>query len=382
MSATASEVASSRSTATAPSGSWDWWLLGVVVALVALGLLMILSASSVMADQRYGDALRFVTRQLIGLGLGLGAAVSVLVIPWGWFRTGSRWILGASVVMLALVWTPLGHGANGARRWLDVGLLNLQPSEMAKVAIILFASDYLARNAHQLNRAGGLLPLLGLCGVPIVLTSIQPDFGSTVILVGLVGYLLILAGLRSSWVVLGGVATVAALSFVALLQPYRIRRLTSFVDPLENASGDGYQVVQAWIALAQGGLTGQGLGTGVAQRGFLPEAHTDFIGAVVGEELGAIGWLVMVACYGVVLWRGTTIAARANGLYGNLLAGGVTTLLTVQAIINLGVIVGWVPPKGLVLPFVSYGASAVVVHILCIGLLLRVGLESPARRTR
>ncbi len=372
-------------TAAAPqsrTGSWDWWLLGVTFGLCGLGLLMILSASSVMADQNYGDALRFVTRQIMGLGIGLAAAVTALVVPWRWYRTRAHYVLGASALMLALVWTPLGHGAKGARRWLDLGPLNIQPSEVAKVAVILFASHYLAKNAHKLkDLVGGVLPLLGLCGIPIFLTFIQPDFGSTVILCGLVGYLLIVAGMRTLWVMIGGTVAVAGLASLAVLAPYRIRRLASFTDPLENASGDGYQVVQGWIALAQGGLFGQGLGNGIAQRGFLPEPHTDFIGAVIGEELGAIGWLVMVACYGIVLWRGTVLASRAGGLYGNLLAGGVTTLLAVQAIINLGVIVGWVPPKGLVLPFVSYGASAVVVHVLCIGLLLRVGLESPARRT-
>ncbi len=178
---------------------------------------------------------------------------------------------------------------------------------------------------------------------------------------------------------MGAVAVVLG-AILAVIEPYRVRRLLSFTDPLENADGSGYQVVQGWIAMASGGWTGQGLAGGVAQRGNLPEAHTDFIAAVVGEDLGAIGVSVMVAAFVVLVWRGYGIAARATDLYGALVATALSTLLASQALVNLGVLVGWAPPKGLVLPFLSYGASAVVAHLLCVGILLRISIHADPDR--
>lgn len=363
------------------AGGWDWWLLATSIALAGFGLLMILSASSVHADARYGDALRFVTRQSMGLGMGLAAAVAALVVPWRWYRSGNWYLYALMILMLLLVWTPLGEGANGARRWLNFGLMNVQPSELVKVGLILFASNYLAGNAGRMDDLlGTIAPLVTLCAVPIVLVFLEPDFGSTVILSALLAYLLLVAGLRKSWMALLGVAASAVLAVAMVAEPYRMRRLTSFSDPLGDAEGDGYQVVQAWIAMGSGGATGKGLGTGVAQSGFLPEAHTDFIGAVVAEELGAVGWVALVAAYGILLWRGTVIASNARTLYGNLVAGGVTTLLASQVVVNLGVIVGLLPPKGLVLPFLSYGATAAIANVLCVGILLRIGLEGGSRK--
>lgn len=379
MSATTATITDSAAPADASrDGGWDWWLLSTSLVLAALGLLLILSASSDMADSRYGDALRFVTRQGLGMLVGMVGAVVALTVPWGWYRGRPMWALaGLVLVSLLLVWSPLGVGANGARRWLDLGLLNVQPSEFAKIAVILVGANYLAHNAHRIDDIlGVVLPLCMMVAVPTVLVLLEPDFGSMVILVGLLGYQLIIAGLPKKWIAGGLGLGGAGLGLLAVAEPYRLRRLTSFMHPFEDMEGDGYQVIQGWIAMGTGGVAGRGLGGGAAQSGFLPEAHTDFIAAVMAEEAGAIGWVAMVALYGILLWRGTVIANRASSLYGTLLAGGVTTLLMAQTVVNLGVIVGWVPPKGLVLPFLSYGASAVMIHVVCVALLLRVGLES------
>lgn len=366
------------------AGHPDWWLLGATVLLAGWGLLMILSASSVHADTEYGNALRYVSRQGAGLLFGTAVALAVLRVPWLWLRQSAWWVYGGALLALALVLTPLGNHAGGAARWLSIGGVNFQPSEAAKVAIVLALAHYLAANEGRLrDLVGVVLPGIGVAAPAIVLVLMEPDFGTTVILVGLLGVMLYVAGLQWRWVLTGGAVAATSLGVIAVLAAYRVRRLAAFTDPHADPSDSGYQVVQAWIAMAQGGLFGQGLGAGVAQAGFLPEAHTDFIAAVIGEELGAIGWIAIVVVHGIVIWRGTVIASRARDLFGTLLAAGVTALLAAQVLINLGVVSGWVPNKGLVLPFLSYGATAAMVHVLCIGLLLRVALEGPpaARET-
>ncbi|MBN2800692.1 MAG: cell division protein FtsW [Deltaproteobacteria bacterium] len=358
-------------------GAWDWPLVLLTAVLVVFGLFMILSASSSHADAVYGDSLTFFNRQVAGVLLGVGVSIGVTVVPWRWLRAVGYPAAGLSFLGLMLVFTPLAYTANGATRWIHVGV-NIQPSEFAKVGLILMLATFLQRNEGRMRDwtilvTAGVLSL-GLIG-PVF---IEPDFGTTVVMSGLVGVMLFVAGLRWRWVMgLGGLG-VLALFGLAILEPYRIVRLTSFTDPLADGSGSGYQVVQGWIALASGGTFGNGLATGLAQRGFLPEAHTDFILAVVGEELGGVGLFVFLMIYLAMLWRGVTIASRAVDLYGRLLGAALTAMLAAQAIINLGVVVGWVPAKGLVFPFLSYGASAVVVHLFSVGLLLRVSMETRA----
>lgn len=355
----------------------DWWLLGSVVILAAFGLMMILSASNLAADARYGNGLHFVGRQALGLSAAAVALLAIVFVPYGWLRKLAWPTYLAGLVGLCLVFTPLGYQAYGAVRWISLGGLNIQPSEFAKLGLILVMAHYLAANEGRLaDLVGVVVPALVVAVPMVLLLLLEPDFGTTVITCWLVFVMLFVAGLSWRWVVaLGGLGAVA-LGFIAILEPYRIERLKNLGDPFLDPEGGGYQVIQGWIALASGGWAGQGLAAGVAQRGGLPEPHTDFISAVVGEELGAVGWLAMVALYLVVVWRGFGIAARATDLFGALVATALTTLLASQAVINLGVVVGWMPAKGLVLPFLSYGASAVVAHGLAIALLLRVGLHA------
>lgn len=359
---------------TVSTGRFDWWLFLTTVGLIGLGLLMMLSASSLKADAEYGNAFHFVGRQLSALGLGAGLAVGVLLTPWRTLRKAAVWMYAADFVLLLTVYTQ--PAVNGSHRWIKLGFINVQPSEYAKIAIIMVLANYLAANEGRIKDFWGVLIPAVLLPVPILaVVFLEPDFGSFLVLSVLVGLLLFVAGLQWRWIVGGGSLAGAGIAFLLVLEPYRVKRLHSFGDPFADTSGAGYQVVQGWIALASGGWFGHGLGTGVAQRGFLPEAHTDFISAVIGEELGAAGWIAVIVAYMIVIWRGTYIASRAPDLFGQLVAMGVTGLLGMQAIINLGVVCGWLPAKGLVLPFLSYGASAVTVHVICIGLLLRVGLE-------
>lgn len=354
---------------------FDWPLLVLWSMLAGLGLLMILSASSMQADAKYGDSMRFVVRQVAGLGLGVVFTGVLLATPRAWIRrlVWPSFLLAFGGLLMVL--TPLAHTANGATRWFRAGPINVQPSEFMKIAFVLALAHYLSINEGKLRDpaivlTSGLLLLVTVIGI-----LPQKDFGTTVILFGLAGILLFVAGLR--WVHLAGFVGVvgAALGLLIAVEPYRMKRLVSFTDPFQDQEGAGYQVVQGWIALATGGTFGQGLASGVAQRGFLPEAHTDFISAVVGEELGAIGWVLMVACFAGVVWRALAIASRSRDLFGMLVCVGLAALIGAQTIINLSVVGGLMPNKGLVLPFMSYGASAALAHTMVIGLLLRFSLD-------
>jgi cell division protein FtsW len=359
----------------------DWPLLVTALALAAFGMLAILSASSLGADATYENRFHFVLRQSTGLVIGAAVGAAVVGIPYAWLRRLAWPLWLVSVVLLVAVLTPwLGHTAKGATRWISLGPVNVQPGEIAKVALIAMLSHYLANNRGRLADIVGVgLPGLGLVLPLVVLVIFQKDFGTTVILLGLAGVLFFAAGLQWRWMLGGALAVASLLGFLIAVEPYRVRRLVSFLDPFADPDGAGYQVVQGWIALATGGLFGTGLASGVAQRGFLPEPHTDFVSAVVGEELGALGWLLVVGLMIALVWRAARIAEKAPDLFGMLAATGIAAMFGAQAIINLGVVCGLLPAKGLVLPFLSYGASAVVVHALCIGVLLKIRLESVAQ---
>jgi cell division protein FtsW len=360
----------------------DWWLVGAVVLLLGFGVLMILSASSLYADARYGDPLHFIARQGMGIGLGLALLVGILLTPFEWVRKAAWPAYLIGLVGLILVFTPLGYKAYAATRWISLGGINIQPSEFAKIGLILVMAHYLSANEGRLADVLGVgIPAVAIPVPMVVLLMLEPDFGSTVLTIALVCVLLFVAGLHWGWMATLGMVLAVPITLGAVLAPYRLRRLVSFLDPFQDIDGSGHQVIQGWIAMASGGWYGQGIASGVAQRGNLPEAHTDFISAVVGEELGVLGWALMAVLFLVIVWRGYGIAARSQTLFGSLVAAALTTLLAMQAVINLGVVVGWMPAKGLVLPFMSYGASAVVAHLLCVALLLRVSMHTDAEPT-
>ncbi len=358
------------------AGAWDWPLFGTVLLLTVLGLVMILSASSLDADARYNDALHFAVRQAVGVMGGSILAAATLFAPHRYFRRAGWPVYLCALIGLFLVLSPLGNEAKGATRWFTIGPVNVQPSEFAKIGWIVMLSQYLSANEGRLRDTFGVVvPVVWLIMPLLGFMVLQKDFGTTVILLGLTGVLLFVAGLQWRWVIGLGAVAVAGLGAMVVIEPYRIQRLTSFVDPFADPGDAGYQVVQGWIALATGGLTGTGLASGVAQRGFLPEAHTDFISAVIGEELGAIGWTFMMLLLMSLVWRSLVIASRSHDLFGMLVASGIAAMFGAQAIINVGVVGGLLPAKGLVLPFLSYGSSAAVVNCWAVGILLRLSME-------
>lgn len=357
----------------------DLGLLLIALALVALGLVTVGSASWFVASELYNDPLHFVKRQGIAVALGLVAMVGLTYTP---YRKLARWaplLYGASIAALFLVWVPgIGHTANGATRWFGVGGFNFQPAELAKMVVLICLAAWLHRHRNSVND----LRILGAAGLgiaPVLLLIIaQPDFGSTAIIVGLSALMVFLAGLRWIWLAPIGVVGVVGLMGVMLSEDYRRARLISFMDPCEYSSTTGYQVCQSLVAIHHGGLTGVGLGAGQSKLLFLPEPYNDFIAAVVGEEMGFLGLVGLIGLYGLFAWRGLTIASRAKEQFGALLASTYTAMIVGQACLNLGVTMSIVPPKGLVLPFMSYGSTAMMVNLAAVGVLLSISAEAHA----
>ena len=351
----------------------------VVGLLCLLGLMMVLSASSVQALHSYGGAWMFFQRQVVWLVLG-GIALAVASrVDYHLWRKLVRPGLLLCLVLLALVLVPgVGLTAGGSTRWLGWGPLVVQPSELAKLVVLFFAADLLARRADRVGERGAIVPpLLVITGATGALIMAQPDMGTTMI-VTLIALTVVFVGglpvIRTAALVVG---TVCAGLVMGLVEGYRRDRLFSFLDPWADAGNTGYQVAQSLVALGSGQLSGVGLGASRAKWGFLPNAHTDFIFAIIGEELGLIGTLLVVALFVTFTVLGIGVALRAPDRFGSLVAAGVTAWVAGQALINMGAVTGRLPVTGVPLPFVSFGGSALVVTMLAVGVLVNVARARP-----
>jgi cell division protein FtsW len=362
-----------------------WLVLVVVVGLLCgIGLMMVLSASSVQALRTSGGAWEFFRRQLIWVGLGAAAMLSGSRFDYRrWRRMGGPLVVVSGVLLLLVLVPGFGVSAGGSSRWLGVGQWRFQPSEMAKLAMILFAGGLLARDADR-RGSGGLAfkPILVATAVLSVLVLLQPDMGTTIILVGLVLIVLFVGGTRLSTMALLTVVCVAGGALVGLVESYRRARLTSFLHPWDDAGNTGYQVAQSLVALGSGKVTGVGLGASRAKWGFLPNAHTDFIFAIIGEELGLLGTLVVLALFVTFAVVGTRAALRAPDRFGTLVAAGITGWVTVQALVNIGAVSAVMPVTGVPLPFVSFGGSSLVITMGAVGILVNVARHGVARQVR
>lgn len=361
---------------------YDLWLICITAALVAWGLLMMYSASAFLAVETYKDPWHYVVRQGVAVVLGLAAMVGLAAVPYRRLRDAAPALWAASLVLLAMVHVPgLSHSAKGAVRWIELGPLHFQPAEFTKLATLIALGSWLHRNRGDIHNPR-TFAIAGLIVAPQALgVIIQPDFGSTAIILVLCAVMYALAGLRTVLMgMLGGVGAIA-LALVAIAEPYRIKRVTSFLHPFADCSGDGYQVCQSLLALHQGGLVGRGMGQSVAKLLFLPEPYNDFIAAVLGEELGLVGMVLLILAYLGLAFVGFRIARRAPDAFGSVLASTFTVMIVGQACLNLGVVMSVVPPKGLVLPFMSYGATAMMMNLAAVGVLLSIsaeGVERPA----
>ena len=362
-------------------------LVLVTLSLVAFGLVMVYSATSAAAAIGNGDPMTYLKRQLIyavaGIALMLAASrfdnrrLRVLAPPLVLAALG----LCALLVLPPLVGVELAPEINGARRWIPLGPASFQPSELAKVALLLFAAMYLARKGAprtlaELWRPIGLLTC-AFCG----LILLQPDLGTTISLVLMLAGMLVVAGVPTGTLAAaGGIAATVGLAAI-WVEPYRRARVLSFLDPWQDAQGAGFQNVQAIIGMGSGGLTGEGLGHGVQKINYLPEAHTDMIFAIIGEELGLVGTTAVIAAFGAFAFAGFTVALRCRNPFGKLVAAGVTSLVCGQAAVNLAAVMGIAPLTGIPLPFVSYGGSSLVILLGAVGILLNIAADerSPQR---
>lgn len=355
----------------------DFTLFLAVLLLTAGGLVMVYSASAILADQRYGSSWHFFLRQVIWVlagGFGMWAAsradlerLRALAIP----------LLLAALVLMLLVCLPgIGKSVGGAQRWFKLGPFSFQPSEILKLAMVLYLADSLDRRRALLGQFSGLFPYLVLLGICMVLLEKQHDFGTAVLLALLTIFLLFLAGIRWLYVLIPLSILVPVFAYLVESASYRMKRITAFLNPWEDPQGTGFQLIQSLVAVGNGGLFGVGLSNSTQKLFYLPAPHTDFIFAIVAEELGLLGAGAVVALFAVFIHRGlrTAFAAgsREGSLFPALLAAGMTGLIGFQALVNLGVVTGLLPTKGIPLPLVSYGGSSMVFTLTAVGFLLNV----------
>jgi len=361
----------------------DFPLLAACLALLGLGLVMITSASSEVAAVQTGNSLYYMIRHLIYLFIGLGVAGVVLLIPLSvWQRLGGVLLCGAFALLLVVLIPGLGREVNGAMRWIDVGVFNVQPSEIAKVFVVIYLAGYLVRRQDEVRESWAgffkpfvvLLPMAGLL-------LLEPDFGATVVMMGAAAAMLFLGGVGLFRFALMVALAVGAVFVLVQTQEYRLQRLITFTDPWADQFGSGYQLTQALIAFGRGEWLGVGLGNSIQKQFYLPEAHTDFVFAVLAEELGLVGAVVTVGLFFFVGVRALFIglwAEQAKQFFAAYVAYGLAFLWIGQFLINVGVNVGLLPTKGLTLPFLSYGGSSLVICCVSLALLLRIEWE---RRT-
>ncbi len=355
-------------------------LTATVIALICIGIVMIYSASCVNAMQTFHDSLYYLKRHLLFLGMGLIASYAVLTIDYRQMQPHARLLLAVSVVLLALVLIPhIGKESYGARRWFKIGVFHFQPSELAKLAVIIYTADFLARKQQVIKSFRyGFLPPIMVMGIVCILTVKQPDLGTTVETAVVVLTMLLLAGARLRHMALVVLSGVAAVTYLVIKEPYRMNRIIAFLDPWQDSQGIGFQLTQSQIALGSGGVFGVGLGHGQQKLFYLPAAHTDFILSIIGEELGLIGTFSVVLLFCLFIWQGTRIVRQTNNAFGYFLSIGIVMMLGLQAMVNVGVSIGAFPTKGLPLPFISYGGSALIFHLVAIAILLNIAKTQDA----
>lgn len=357
----------------------DKVLFIATLLLVCASIVMVYSASALVALERFQQPYLFLTRQALWTVLGLAVLAVAMRIDYRTYRNETFiWtLIGLVAVMLiAVLFRP---PVNGTRRWFDVGGLGIQPSEFAKVVCVLFAAMMLERKMHRIDDLSySMPPMVIVVGGLVTLILLQPDFGTAISLVVIVGMMVFAAGLHYRYFV--GLILVALPAGYLLLvsAPYRRRRLLAFWDPWADPLGDGFQIIQSLISVGTGGVFGKGLMAGVQKLFYLPEPHTDFIYAVIGEELGLIGTTTVLICFCVIAWRGLRIAARAEDTFGSFLALGVTTMIVAQALVNISVVLGLMPTKGIPLPLVSAGGSSLLINLLGMGMLLNISQHEAA----
>lgn len=360
----------------------DRALFLATLLLVCASVVMVYSASAVLAMGRFQQPpWFFLLKQVIWAVLGIGLLAAAMRVDYRLLRRPLVIRAGLVVSVAALIVVFFGPEINGTRRWLSIGGVGIQPSELAKVAVIVFAAATLERRMDKMDRVVHALgPVVLVTALVCGLIVLEPDYGTAFTLLMIVGAMVFAAGLPYRYLAGLTLVMVPLLFAVLVSAPYRVQRLVAFLDPWADSQGAGYQVIQSQIAVGTGGLLGQGLMAGVQKLFYLPHPHTDFIYAVIAEETGLIGALVVLICFGVILWRGLGIAASAPDRFGAFLALGITVMVTFQAFFNISVVLGLLPTKGIPLPFVSAGGSSLLINLLAMGILLNVSQHTSGAR--
>lgn len=364
-----------------PISLYDKWLIGAVIGLLIIGLMMVASSSVMISTKYFHQPFHFLIRQACYLFVGLMLALVVIRTDSSVWDKISMPMLVVCLLMLLIVLVPgIGRSVNGSRRWLAFGPIGIQVSEMAKLTMIFYLAGYLVRQKKAVTDSifGFIKPMV-ILGLVSVLLLCEPDFGATVVISGTVMAMLFLAGVKLRYYIGLMIGVIAALVFLALSSPYRVARLTAFLDPWADQYNSGYQLTQSLIAFGRGGWFGSGLGESIQKLLYLPEAHTDFLFAVLAEEMGLIGILVVMTLYSILVARGLTIgyiAQTQDRLFASFTAYGLTFWLGLQAAINMGVNAGLLPTKGLTLPLLSYGGASMVINCVVIALLVRIDHEN------
>jgi cell division protein FtsW len=356
----------------------DIILMLLTFTLLAIGLIMVYSASAIWADYKFDDSFFFAKRQMLFAGVGIIGMFFIMNIDYWTWRTWAKVLVIICFVLLVLVLIPgIGNVRNGSRSWIGIGAFSVQPSEFMKLAMIAFLAKFLSeRQKHITSFKKGLLPSLGLVFLAFGMIMLQPDLGTGTVMVGTCTVMIFIAGARIRHFMMLGLIGVAGFIGLVLSAPYRIKRITSFLDPWEDPLGSGFQIIQSLFAIGPGGLFGLGLGQSRQKFFYLPEPQTDFIFAILAEELGFIGGSFILLLFSLLLWRGIRIALGAPDLYGSFLAVGIIAMVAIQVMINVGVVTGLMPVTGITLPFLSYGGSSLTLMLLAVGVLLNISRYS------
>ena len=357
---------------------WDYLLLLVTLCLLGLGLVMVLSSSTMIGQKYFNDPYYYFRPQVMHALLGLGIMFIARKIPYQAFCRLSYVLLFLILLALVMVLVPgVGHKAGGASRWLNLGFVRFQPSEMAKLILVVYLAYSLASKQERIKSfAYGFLPHLIILGLMVSLVVMEPDLGSAVVLTIIAFFMFFVAGVRFLYLVSLGLAAIPVIYLLVVSSPYRLKRIAAYLSPCDDPLGSGYHIIHSFLAFASGGLYGMGPGNGRQKLFFLPEPHTDFIFSVVGEELGFIGVVFITILFMILIWRGVAIALDAYEIEGTYLALGLTLIIGLQAFMNMAIVVGILPTKGLILPFFSYGGSAMVVNLACIGIMMNVACQN------
>lgn len=359
----------------------DYVLLGAVVCFSALGLIMVMSASGIMAEKVWGDKYALFWKQAVYMAVGLGVMTLTMRSSMEvFYRNTYLWVIAAAGLLLLTVFTPLGNSAGGASRWLRLGPFSFQPLEAAKIALVFYLSYFFANKQDMVKTfsVGFLPPILMTSGLCLLLL-LQPDFGGAVVLAGLLFLMCLVGGTRIIFLASSVVLALVSGALLVANTAYRSKRILAFLDPFKDAQDSGYQLVQSLYGLGSGGWFGQGLGEGKQKLFFLPEAHNDFILSVLGEELGFVGISLIFVLLCVVLWRTVLISIRQPSLRDRMTAFGMGSILLIGGLLNIGVVFAALPPKGVPMPFISYGGSHLVAAFFCVGILLNLSRKAGAR---